>query len=217
MWIHGGSHSIVIDVGPDFRQQMLSHDVDHLDAVFLTHEHNDHVIGLDDLRPFIFRSRKPMKIYGEGRVLKEVRERFDYAFHDHAYPGAPSFDLIEIYPDQEIIVGNIHVQVIRTYHGGLPILSFRVGDLAYLTDVSMVPEDSLDALGDLEVLLVDCLRKERHHSHFNLQDATELVRQVQPSNTYLIHISHMMGPTKAWEKLLPEKVYPSFDGQRFTL
>ena len=215
--MNDGVHSIVIDVGPDFRQQMLSHQVNRLDAVFLTHEHNDHVIGLDDLRPFIFRSRQPMRIYGEGRVLQEVRDRFQYAFHHHAYPGAPSFDLIEIEPGQEISIGNIQVEAIRTYHGRLPILSFRIGRLAYLTDVSEVQEESLKRLHDLEVLLVDCLRQEKHHSHFNLKDAGDLVAKIHPRRTYLIHISHMMGPTETWEKQLPRNIYPSVDGQRFTL
>ncbi len=216
--IEDQTHRIIIDVGPDFRQQALRHELSDLDAVLITHEHNDHVIGLDDLRPLIFRRRTPMKIYAEVRVLDDIRKRFEYAFQEQYYPGAPSFELLPISPGDRLEWGEITVEVIRTMHGGLPIVSFIIQDrLAYLTDVNHVPEYSVEKLRNIETLILDALRREKHHSHNNLQDAIDFGVSINAGQTFLIHLSHMMGPTADWEKDLPGDVFPSYDNQSFDL
>jgi len=187
--------SIVIDVGPDFRQQMLDHGVQDVDAVLITHEHNDHVIGLDDLRPLIFKRREAMTIYAEMRVLVEIKERFKYAFETHAYPGAPEFKLIEIKPGDTIRIQNVTIDVLRVMHGQLPILGFVINkQLAYLT-----------------------LRQKPHHSHSSFEEAVDNAKKIKAKATYMIHMSHLMGPTEDWEQKLPADVYPSYDGLQFDL
>lgn len=215
--IQSESTHIVLDVGPDFRQQMLRAKVNDLDAVFLTHEHNDHIIGLDDLRPFIFRRRNPMIIYAEQRVLEEVKYRFEYAFTEQAYPGAPRFELRPIVPGDLIKVGDIEIRALRVYHGHLPILAFRIKNWAYLTDTNEIPMDTFDDLKGLEVLVIDALRREGHHSHYSLSQSIEAIKHIAPDRAYFIHMSHLLGPTAEWEQDLPSDVYPSFDGLQFEL
>lgn len=216
--IQSQQHSIVIDVGPDFRQQMLRSHVNHLDAVLITHEHNDHIIGLDDLRPFMFRNMKPMTVYAERRVLDEIEERFAYAFIDHAYPGAPKFELKAISPGDNLVFGDIHIKAIRIMHGRLPILGFIVNDkLAYLTDTNHIGDEEKEELADLEVLILDMLRQKSHHSHFSLEQSVQAAQEIGAASTYFLHMSHLMGPTKEWEQILPPDVYPTYDGLTFDL
>lgn len=201
----------MIDVGPDFRQQMLANDVDTLDAVLLTHEHNDHVIGLDDLRPLIFKRREAMKIYGEGRVLDEIRRRFSYAFKVNPYPGAPAFELMEIGHGSTFQIGNLHFEAVRILHGNLPILGFRCGDFAYLTDVSRIPKETMDRLGHLSWVVISALRHKKHHAHLSLDEAIEYVQIMQAKRGVLIHMSHKMGPVSEWESALPENIIAGSD------
>lgn len=209
--------SIIIDVGPDFRRQMLNASVRRLDGVLITHEHNDHVIGLDDLRPLLFRSKKIIPIYGERRILEEIEKRFEYAFVKQPYPGAPEFHLKEIEPFEDLQIGDIKITPLRVFHGRLPILGFRVGGFAYLTDTSNIPLETMEYLKDLDIMVIDALRKEKHHSHNSLDDAVMMINRVGPKQSYLIHLSHLMGPTTEWEKELPHNIYPSYDGMQFEL
>ena len=197
---------------------MLRREIGSIDAVLLTHEHNDHVIGLDDLRPFIFKAGKPMDIYAEQRVLDEVKRRFEYAFREQYYPGAPSFNLIPILPGEVLTFDKIKIKAIRVMHGGLPILGFIINDqLAYLTDVNHIPSETLESLSGIETVILDALRHHPHHSHNSLQDAITLHNYIKPKKSFLIHMSHLMGPTKDWEEQLPEDIFPSFDNQTFAL
>lgn len=209
--------SVLIDAGPDLRQQILHYGIDRLDAVILTHEHNDHIIGLDDLRPFIFNSNKPMTIYGETRVLNDVRQRFAYAFEYQPYPGAPAFDLVDVSPGECLSIGDINIELLRVYHGSLPILGIKVRGLAYLTDTKTIPPSTLTQLRGLNYLIIDTLHERDHHSHLNLKESTAIINQLAPSEAYLIHVSHTFGPTAVWEKKLPQGVFPSFDGLQFEL
>ncbi|MFT4565114.1 MAG: phosphoribosyl 1,2-cyclic phosphate phosphodiesterase [Saprospiraceae bacterium] len=210
--------SVLIDCGPDFRQQMLRENVDRLDAVLITHEHNDHIIGLDDLRPLIFRNRKAMKIYAEARILNEIRERFAYAFQYQAYPGAPAFDLIPILPGDDIKIGDIQVKAHRAMHGPLPILGYSVANkIAYFTDTNEIPPETLSKMNKTPVLILDMLREKKHHSHNSLEGAIKLAHKVNAGQTYFIHMSHMMGPAKKWSQTLPPNIYASYDGLSFEI
>ncbi len=203
--------NVLIDCGPDFRQQLLRYPVPRIDAVLLTHDHQDHVAGLDELRAYIFDQNKPMPIYGEAEVLKNVRERFSYAFSENPYPGAPRFALHTIQPGHLNIEG-LPVQALRVYHGTLPILAFRLGNFAYATDVNRIPENSALALKNLVVLVLDALHHTPHHSHFNLLEAMAEIARLKPEQTFLTHVSHRMGLHIEVEKQLPENVFLACDG-----
>ena len=222
MLIETDEVNIVIDVGPDFRYQMLDAKVKRLDAVIITHEHNDHVIGLDDLRPLLFWKLKAgytdgIKIHAESRVLSEIRSRFKYGFEKSPYPGAPHFDIEEIKPNQAFKLGDVEFLPLRLMHGRLPILGFRIGKFAYLTDTNHIPEETLPFLQDLDILILDALRKSNHHSHFNLEEAINAAEIINADKTYFTHLSHLMGPTSEWEKMLPPKIYSAYDGLQFEL
>ena len=206
------SNCIVIDVGPDFREQALRNEITDLDGVFLTHEHNDHVAGLDDLRPLIFKKRRPMPIYAEERVLNDVKSRFSYAFEPQPYPGAPSFELIPIRPGDSFTFGKIHIKAFRVFHGRLPILGFLIQDrLAYMTDTNEIPVETNEQIKGIDYLILDALRREKHYSHHSLNEAIEAAASIRADQTFLIHLSHMMGPTAQWESDLPTDVFPSYD------
>jgi phosphoribosyl 1,2-cyclic phosphate phosphodiesterase len=211
-------HTVVIDAGPDFRYQMLCQKVDRLDALFITHEHNDHIIGLDDVRPFIFRQQKELPIYGLARVLSDIRKRFAYAFSEKKYPGVPRFELHELSDGASIELGDIRIRAVKLWHGSLDILGYIINEkLAYFTDTNRVPPELIEEIKGIEILILDALHHRIHHSHFNLDQAIACARSINPTVCYLTHISHTMGPTKIWEQNLPSNVFPSFDGLGFDL
>lgn len=203
---------ILIDCGPDFRQQMLMNNEEQIDAVLITHEHNDHIIGLDDLRPLIFKNRASMPIYCNSRVADEIKNRFPYAFKDHKYPGAPSFDLFKIDSDFKLF-DEIDISPIDIVHSEINILGYKFKELAYITDASKIEDREKEKLKNLDVFIINCLRKtEPHHSHFILPQVLELVEELKPKKTYLIHISHHLGFHDEVELELPENVHLAFDG-----
>jgi phosphoribosyl 1,2-cyclic phosphate phosphodiesterase len=208
--LQSGDVHILIDAGPDFRQQMLTHHFTRLDAILLTHEHNDHISGLDDVRPLNFRQRNVMPLYGMPRVLDAVRRRFDYVF-DTSYPGLPKLMLKELFAGKTEIEG-IPVQVIEVMHGDLPILGFRIGDFAYITDAKRIPEQQVAHLQNLDVLILNALHHKVHFSHLNLQEAMELIELLAPRQAYLTHLSHDMGLQQDLEAELPPRVRLAFDG-----
>ncbi|MFZ4545545.1 MAG: MBL fold metallo-hydrolase [Saprospiraceae bacterium] len=202
--------ALVVDVGPDFRQQMLRAKVKKLDAVLLTHEHNDHIVGLDDIRPFNFRQLCDMPIYCMKRVLNDLKIRFAYTFAESRYPGVPRFDWQIIDQNSDFWVDNIKVRSIGLLHGSLDILGFRFGDIAYCTDVKSVVELEKEKLKNLKVLIIGALHHEPHHAHMNLEEALLFIREIQPEQSYLTHISHHMGKTA--DVQLPAKVAFAYDG-----
>ncbi|RRQ45779.1 MBL fold metallo-hydrolase [Chryseobacterium sp. SC28] len=203
---------ILIDCGPDFRQQMLVNREEQIDAVLVTHEHNDHIIGLDDLRPLIFKNKKSMPIYCNSRVAKEITGRFPYAFIEQKYPGAPSFDLIEIERDFTLF-DEVKVQPIDVIHAEINIFGFKFKNLAYITDASNISDGEKEKLKSLDFLIVNCLRKTTpHHSHFILPQVLDLVDELKPKKTYLIHISHDLGFHDEVEMELPQNIHPAYDG-----
>lgn len=207
------SKNILIDCGPDFRIQMLSNNLSNVDAVLITHEHNDHVIGLDDLRPIIFRNRSHTPLYSLERVAAEIQKRFPYAFEEDKYPGAPGFDLHIINKDSNFSVAGTSVTPIEINHYRLKILGYRIKDMAYLTDASSIPPDEVHKLQGLDVLVINCLRREDPHpAHFILPEVLEVIQQIQPKQAYLTHISHLLGFHEEVEKELPTNVRLAYDG-----
>lgn len=211
-----GRTSVLIDCGPDIRTQLLRARVTHLDAVVVTHEHNDHIIGLDDLRPFIFRQRgRPFRIYAEARVREEIRQRFAYAFAEQHYPGAPRFELLDAQAGQALHIGTLPpIEPVRVMHGALPILGYRCGALAYLTDVKTVPAATLDALRDVGVLVTSALHRHEHHSHMTLLEAAAFAKTAGAPETVFIHMSHLAPPHRELAETLGPGMRYGFDGLR---
>ncbi len=207
-----GETSILIDTGPDLRAQLLRAQITDVHAVLMTHEHNDHVAGIDDLRPINFLHRKTIPILAEPRVCKQLRQSFGYIFDAHYdYPGKPRLTLHEI-STEPLKVGGFRIQPIRIMHGTLPILGFRTRSIAYLSDVKSIPETEIDKLYGLKYLFVSALHHRPHHSHMNLEEALQLIEILQPEKTYLTHISHHMGLHQDIDKTLPEGVNLGYDG-----
>ena len=205
-------YNYVIDCGPDFRQQMLQQKVTKLDGILFTHEHADHTAGLDDIRPFFFR-QGDIPIFAHERVLVSLRKRFDYIFADeNRYPGAPSVKTNTISNNNPFRIGDRMVIPIEAYHNRLQVFGFRIGDFSYLTDVKTIPQEELTKIRGSKVLVVNALRTEPHHSHFNLEEALAIVDKLKPQKTYFTHISHHLGFHKEVEKKLPEHVHLAYDG-----
>ena len=207
-----GDKNIAIDCGPDFRQQMLRAGVTSLDAILMTHEHNDHVIGLDDVRPFNFRQRRDMPIYATEKVQQELRERFAYAFEENPYPGAPRFQLLTISKDKPFEIEGIRIIPIEVMHGYMSVLGFRIGDFTYLTDVKIVSGIELEKIKGSKVLVTSALHHAWHHSHANLEEALVLAARVRAEHTFFTHISHSMGLYEEVAKTLPPGIALAYDG-----
>jgi len=207
--------SFVIDSGPDFRQQMLREKIDTLDAILFTHDHKDHTAGLDDVRAYNHLMQKPMQVYGEEYVLSTIKREFSYAFAEKKYPGVPEIELNTI-DDRPFFIEKLEIIPIRGVHFKLPVLGFRMGNLAYLTDMNQLPESERYKLKNLDVLIINALRIKTHVSHFNLEQALEIIEYSQPKQAYLTHISHKLGLYQDLIQQLPSKVLPAYDGLRIT-
>ena len=207
---HNGS-TIVIDAGPDFRQQMLRENVKRIDAILLTHAHKDHIGGLDDVRAFNYFQHRPTDIYAEERVQRVVRKDFDYAFSDNPYPGVPEITLHTI-DEHPFRIQDSEIIPIRGLHYKLPVLGFRIGEIAYITDFNHIEEQEIEKIKGVDTLVINALRREHHISHFTLDEALHVSYLVGARQTYLTHVSHQMGRYAQINQELPPNVCFAYDG-----
>lgn len=201
---------ILIDCGPDFRAQVLTLPFRKIDGVLITHEHYDHVGGLDDLRPFCRFGEIP--IFAEDYVAKNLRSRMPYCFLDHTYPGVPNIPLREIAPRVPFLINHTEIVPIRIMHGRLPILGYRIGNVGYITDMLTIPEESYEQLSGLNVLIMNSLRLADHPTHQKLEHALQVAQRICANETYLIHMSHDMGLHAEVDGRLPEHIHLAYDG-----
>lgn len=208
VWIEKGDTSILIDTATDFRTQALREGLRDIDAVLLTHAHADHVHGLDDIRAFTY--THPIPVYGNRPTIEEVRRRFEYIFIETQVGGGkPKIDLH--YVEKQFTVGNVEVVPVPIYHGKLDILGFRIGNFAYLTDCSGIPEKSYQYLDDLDILVIGALRYKPHETHYSVAQALEQIAKTAPRRAYLTHICHRLEHTKLLKEL-PQHIKPAWDG-----
>ena len=203
--------TFVIDAGPDFRQQMLRKQVDNLDFILLTHEHKDHIAGLDDIRSYNYLQKKAMPIYCEKRVANAIKIEYAYVFAEKKYPGIPEMNL-QVIDNNKFIADGVEVVPIRTMHHKLPILAYRIAGFTYITDTNFIKKEELQKIKGTKVLVVNALRKEKHLSHYNLEEALNIISEIMPEVAYLTHMSHFMGLHKDLLSILPENVFPAYDG-----
>lgn len=203
--------TLVIDTGPDFRYQMLRARVKHLDAVLFTHEHKDHIAGLDDIRAFNYLQGKGMDIYASARVQEALKREFSYAFAEYKYPGIPLLNLHEV-KDENFTIGKLTITPVQVLHYKLPVLGYRIGDFTYITDAKTISSEQLEKIRGTRVLVINALQMEPHISHFTLQEAIDLSVEVGAEMTYLTHVSHRMGLEAEVKKTLPVGVAFAYDG-----
>lgn len=207
-----GGKNILIDIGPDFRMQMLTHKVEHLDAILITHAHRDHVGGLDDIRAFNYVQNSKMQIYGNSIALNALQRDYHYIFEPHPYAGLPEADLHVLDGIDSFQADDETIVPIRAMHKDLPVLGYRVGPITYITDANHIDDKELDKLRGSEVLVINALRKSTHFSHFSLSEALAIIDIVKPRNAYITHISHEMGLHENVSKELPQGVHLAYDG-----
>lgn len=208
--IQVGEQTFCIDSGPDFRYQMLREKVHELNAILYTHEHRDHIAGLDDVRGYNYIQNSNMPLYAPKEVVKALHESFSYIFQGN-YPGIPKVEIIEI-DEAPFEISGVNFVPIPVMHQNLRVFGYRVGNLAYLTDAKTVFESSRALIRGIDTLVINCLHESAHPSHFNLQEALEFIEDIKPNKAFLTHISHLFGPHDGIIKKLPFNVFPAFDG-----
>jgi phosphoribosyl 1,2-cyclic phosphate phosphodiesterase len=209
--VRSGAITLVVDTTPDFRYQMLRTDTRQLDAVLFTHHHKDHIAGLDDIRAFNYTSQKAMMIYANAITEEALRREFYYAFMENKYPGVPEISLSMI-DESPFTVGDIPVQPIQVMHHKLPVLGFRFGDFTYITDANQIEAAEKEKIRGSKILVLNALRKETHISHFTLDEAVALARELQVPEVYFTHISHQLGRHADINKELPAGMQLAYDG-----
>lgn len=202
--------NILFDIGPDFRQQMLHHGVEHLDAILITHAHRDHVGGLDDIRSFNYVQHSKMNVYLNNEARTALLRDYRYIFENHQFPGLPEADLHEV-GAEPFLAASETVMPIRAMHKDLPILGYRIRNFAYITDANYIAPSEMEKLKGVEILVINALRKTKHFSHYSLPEALEVIGQIQPKQSYITHISHEMGLHSEVEKELPDGVHQAYD------
>ena len=217
VWVTWDNFSLIIDCGPDFRQQMLASKCPKIDAILFTHEHADHTAGLDDIRPFNFKQGY-IPIYAHQRVLNNLKRRFDYVFEtENKYPGAPKVSPIKVVNNESFLLGGKEIIPINVLHGSLQVFGYRIESFAYLTDVKTIDNQELEKLKNLDVLVVNALREEHHNTHFNLQEALDFIALIKPKKAYLTHISYHLGFHEEVQNKLPENVNLAYDNLEINL
>ncbi len=203
--------NVVIDTGPDFRQQMLRNKVKKLDAILFTHGHKDHTAGFDDIRGFNFIQQKAMDVYADKLVEVTLKRDFFYAFGEFRYPGVPELNL-NIFDNQSFKVNDLDVMPIQVMHYKLPVFGFRIGNFTYITDANFIAEEEKEKIKGSKVLVLNALRKSEHISHFSLDQAIELAQELGVEQTYFTHLSHQMGFHKEVDAILPKGINLAYDG-----
>ncbi len=213
IWLRDDHHSVVIDVSGDFRQGALRHGLARLDAALLTHAHSDHTAGLDDLRIFSQVTGVPTVLYATEETFADIRKRFEYAFTPpkHYGGGAPQYDVRIVDPAHAFTIGKWLVTPLPVWHGPEPILGYRIGDFAFITDVTVIPDETIALMQGLKVLALDCLREKPHSTHLHFDKAVEYARRIGAETTYFVHMSHDLGHV-ATEARLPPEIRLAYDG-----
>lgn len=209
--IQQGSTNVVIDSGPDFRQQMLREDVKHLTGLVFTHEHKDHLAGMDDIRAFNYVNQSKVDVFATPRVEDSLRREFPYVFEDLKYPGVPEINLHTI-GAEPFAVDELVFQPLDVLHYRLPVTAFRIGSFTYITDANFIPEETYEKIKGTKVMVINALRHQKHVSHFNLEEALAVIERVAPEKAYLTHISHQLGKETDVNAQLPSHVRCAHDG-----
>lgn len=213
--------NILIDIGPDFRQQMLLNNVQHLEAILITHAHRDHVGGIDDIRPLNWVQKRKMDVYANNEAIRSLTHDYHYIFEYHQYPGLPEVTLHDVSQADPFQVGSMTVTPVKGMHKDLPVLGFRIDEsqhhLAYITDMNHIDDDELNKLDGLDVLVINALRHEKHFSHFCLPEALDIIDRCQPQKAFLTHMSHEMGLHAVVDQTLPENVRLAYDNLKINI
>jgi phosphoribosyl 1,2-cyclic phosphate phosphodiesterase len=212
VYIEYRSKKILIDCGPDFRTQMLHNNISNLDAIILTHDHRDHIAGIDDVRALNFIHNKPIPVYCTGKVWGSLEKNYEYIFDSHAYPAAPKIEFHEINNDP-FMISDVEIIPVRLKHGEMDIHGFRIGNFSYISDASFIEETEIQKIEKCQVLMINALGNYKHPRHFTLEEALAMIRSIRPQKAYLTHMSHNIGLHDRLRKELPPGIEPAFDGQ----
>lgn len=213
---HQGKN-VVIDSGPDFRAQMLRENVQSLEGIVFTHEHKDHIAGTDDVRAFNFKQKKDMDLFASEAVEVALKREFYYAFGENKYPGVPQLNVVNINKDEHFEVADMTFEPLEVMHYKMPVLGFRIGDFAYITDAKTIAPEEYEKLRGVKVLVLNALRKEEHLSHFTLDEAVEIVNDLKPVRAYFTHLSHLMGTHEEVSGTLPKNIFLAYDGLKVSV
>lgn len=208
--------SLIVDTGPDFRQQVLKERIDTLDAILFTHAHKDHTAGMDDIRAYNFKQNIDMPLFASEEVIDQLKKEFAYIFEEKKYPGIPRVNTIPII-NQEFKINNTTITPILVYHYKLPVFGFRIGDFVYITDANHIPDQEKEKIRGCKVLVLNALQKEQHISHFTLNQAVDMVKELQPEKAYFTHISHKLGKQRIIDAQLPPHIRLAYDGLKLDL